>query len=239
MQGRPPSVCFYGTSGPRLEADRPRRGRRHCGGPLAGDASAVEQRRTRPCPDPGAIQAALESNKDLRKLQSQVAAKGLEMRSEKAARLPRVDLVAQYGLFAKFNHYEDYFRKFQRNNGQIGVSFQVPLFTGPGVGAQTSQTQTEISHLKVDWAREPHQRHLNNRSRVKAETAADVGPWGSARATLRELVPDAGGPLSVRWKKRASSKQQMDRHSAQYVVEKAKWNVLRTGDLVALSEALP
>ena len=74
-----------------------------------------------------AVQSALETNKDLRKLQSQIAAKGLEKRSENAARLPRVDLVAQYGLFAEFNHYEDYFRKFQRNNGQLGLSFQLPI----------------------------------------------------------------------------------------------------------------
>ena len=74
----------------------------------------------------------MRSNKELRKLQSQIAAKGLEKRGEKAARLPRVDLVAQYGLFAKFNNYEDYFRTFQRNNGQIGVSFQLPVFSGSG-----------------------------------------------------------------------------------------------------------
>src|ERR1017187_4559818 len=51
-----------------------------------------------------AVEAALESNQELRKLQSQIAAKGLERRGAKAARLPRVDLVAQYGLFAKFNN---------------------------------------------------------------------------------------------------------------------------------------
>ena len=52
-------------------------------------------------------------------VESQITAKGLEMRSEKAARYPRVDLVAQYALFAKFNHYEDYYRSFQRNNSNL------------------------------------------------------------------------------------------------------------------------
>src|SRR5205085_3275740 len=131
-----------------------------------------------PASEESAVQAALETNQDLRKLQSQVTAKGLEMRGEKAARLPRVDLVAQYGLFAKFNHYEDYFRKFQRNNGQLGVSFQLPLFTGPGVGAQMSQTQAEISHLKIELgsARNRISASLQQSFRdvKKAESAADV-----------------------------------------------------------------
>jgi outer membrane protein len=139
-----------------------------------------EQRIAPPLPqsEEQAIQSALESNKDLRRLESQIVAKQLERRGERAARLPRVDLVAQYGLFAKFNNYEDYFRKFQRNNGQIGVSFQLPLLAGPGVGAEAAQTQTEISHLKIELS--------NTRNRLssdlqqsfrevkKAETASEV-----------------------------------------------------------------
>jgi outer membrane protein TolC len=213
----------------------------------------VEEQRPAPAlpvSEEDAVQAALESNKDLRKLQSQVAAKGLEMRGEKAARLPRVDLVAQYGLFAKFNHYEDYFRKFQRNNGQIGVSFQVPLFTGPGVGAQTSQTQTEISHLKVELgsARNRISATLQQSFRdvKKAETAADVARLDLevAREQLSvNLSQMQEGRLSLRQVEEArivENGKWIAFYDAQYVVEKAKWNVLRlTGDLVASIEALP
>jgi outer membrane protein len=213
----------------------------------------VEEQRpapTLPESEERAVQAALESNKDLRKLQSQVAAKGLEMRGEKASRLPRVDLVAQYGLFAKFNNYEDYFRKFQRNNGQIGVSFQVPLFTGPGVGAQMSQTQTEISHLKVELgsARNRISASLQQSFRdvKKAETAADVARLDLevAREQLSvSLAQMQEGRLSLRQVEESrivENGKWIAFYDAQYVVEKAKWNVLRlTGDLVASIEALP
>ena len=89
-----------------------------------------------------AIQAAVESNSELRRLESQIVSKELERRGEKAARLPRVDLVAQYGLLAKFNNYADYFSQFQRNNGEIGVSFQIPLLSGPGVGAHVRRRRS-------------------------------------------------------------------------------------------------
>src|SRR4029077_15640894 len=125
-----------------------------------------------------AVQSTLESNKDLRKLQSQITAKGLEMRSEKAARLPRLDLVAQYALFAKFNNYEDYYRSFQRNNGQIGISFQVPVFNGPGVSAQLAQTETAVSHLNAEFNRTRNRISADLpqsfREVHKAETAAEV-----------------------------------------------------------------
>jgi outer membrane protein len=197
-----------------------------------------------------AVQTAVESNKDLRRLQSQVVSKELERRGEKAARLPRVDLVAQYGLFAKFNHYEDYFRTFQRNNGQIGVSFQIPILAGPGVGAQMAQTQSEISHLKIELS--------NTRNRIasdlqqsfrevrKAETASDVArlDLDVAREQLSvNLAQMQEGRLSLRQVEESrilENQKWIAFYEAQYVVEKARWNVLRlTGDLVASIEALP
>ena len=122
----------------------------------------AEERSAPPLPasEEEAIQSALESSKELRQIESQLISRGLEMRGEKAARLPKVDLVAQYGMLAKFNNYAEFFQKFQRNNGQLGVSFQLPIFS-PGVGAQTAQTQADISHLKLELA--------NARNRITAD----------------------------------------------------------------------
>jgi outer membrane protein TolC len=197
-----------------------------------------------------AIQSALESNKDLRKLQSQIAAKGLEARGHNAARLPRMDLVAQYGLFAKFNNYQQYFNRFQRNNGQIGVSFQLPLLMGPGVAAQMAQTQTDISHLKIELT--------NTRNRVssdlqksfrdlkKAETAAEVSRLDLevAREQLSVILAQTQeGRASLRQVEEArivENDKWVAFYDAQYAMEKGRWNVLRlTGDLVASIEALP
>ena len=75
-----------------------------------------------------AVQAAVSSNKELKRLQSNALAKGLEIKSDKAQWLPRVDLVAQYALLTKYSHYDQYFAHFERNNGQLGASIQVPLF---------------------------------------------------------------------------------------------------------------
>jgi outer membrane protein TolC len=197
-----------------------------------------------------AVQAALDANKELRKLQSQIAAKGLEMRGEKAARLPRVDLVAQYGLFAKFNNYQAYFNAFKRNNGQIGASFQVPVFSGPGIKAQMSQTETDISHLRVQLnsARNQISADLQQSFREvkKAALAAEVARLDLevAREQLSvNLAQMQEGQLSLRQVEEArvlENGKWIAFYDAQYAVEKARWSVLRlTGDLVPAIEALP
>jgi outer membrane protein len=210
----------------------------------------AEERPAPPLPksEEEAIAAALDSNKDLRRLESQIAAKELEKRGVKAQRLPRADLVAQYSLLAKFNNYAEFFSKFQRNNEQIGMSFQVPLEVGPGVGAQVAQVESDISHLKVELNNARN--HLRSdmeqsfRNVHKAETAAEVAgldldaareqlsvylaQMQEGRTTLRQ-VEEARVTESDKW---------MAFYDAQYAIERARWGVLRlTGELLAAVEA--
>jgi outer membrane protein TolC len=222
---------------------------------LTADDQVRPVAESRPVPtvaEPGerTIQAALERNVDLRRLQSQIAAKGLEQRGARAARLPRVDLVAQYGLFAKFNNYEAYFRQFQRNNGQIGMSFQVPVFAGSRVSAEVAQTEADMAKLRVQLTRARNQLsadlQASFREVKKAQTAADVASLDLdvAREQLSvNLAQLQEGRLPLRLVEEAriaENAKWIAFYDAQYALEKARWNVLRlTGDLVGAIEALP
>jgi len=212
--------------------------------PVAEERPAVKL----PKSEEEAIEAALDANKDLRRLESQIAAKELEKRGVKAQRLPRVDLVAQYSLLAKFNNYAEFFAKFQQNNEQIGMSFQIPLAVGPGVGAQAAQVESDISHLKIDLnnARNRLRSDIEQsfRNVRKAETSAEVArldldvareqlsvnlaQMQEGRATLRQ-VEESRVAENDKW---------MAFYDAQYTMERARWSVLRlTGDLLAAVEA--
>lgn len=210
-----------------------------------------EERAAPPLPasEEQAIQSALESSKEVRQIQSQLVSKGFEMRSEKAARLPKVDLVAQYGMLAKFNNYAEFFQKFQRNNGQLGVSFQVPVFS-PGVNAQVAQTSADMGHLKIELA--------NTRNRIsgdlqqsyrdvrKHENASEVArlDLDVARGQLDvDLAMMQEGRLSMRQIEEArlmESDKWIAFYDVQYALEKARWNVLRlSGNLRAWVDSLP
>ena len=202
-----------------------------------------------PASEDTAVETALNASTELRKLQSQIAAKGLEIKSEKAARLPRVDLVAQYGLFSKFNNYDQYFARFQRNNGEIGASFQVPVFS-PGVRAQMSQSESEVSHLRVELtvARNRIAADLQQSYRdvKKAQTAAEVArlDLDLAREQLNvNLAQMQEGRLTLRQVEEAriaENDKWVAFYDAQYALEKARWSVLRlTGGLVGAIDSLP
>jgi outer membrane protein len=210
----------------------------------------AEEERTAPAitkSEDEVIQSALDDNKELRQLESQIAAKRLEMRGERAARLPRIDLVAQYALMSNINNYTEFFNKFQRNNGQIGMSFQLPLLAGPGVGAQMAQTQVDMDRLRVQVSatrnRITSDIQQAFRDEKKAATAADV-----ARLDLEVAREQLSVVLAQMQEGRAPLRQveearvlENDKwiafYDAQYGVEKARWNLLRlSGGLLASIE---
>ena len=187
---------------------------------------------------------ALASSKELRRLESAMMAKGSEVKAQKAARLPRVDLVAQYALLGKFNNYEQFFNKFQRHNGQVGVSFTIPLFAGPAADALAAQASGEVARLRLEMQTTRNRISMESRRlyrQVKqAETGRDV-----ARLDL-ELVRDELTVLLARMEEGRASLREVEQGrlaedekwmafiDANYTLETAKLNLLHeTGDLLA------
>jgi outer membrane protein TolC len=222
------------------------------GFPAEDRVRAVAQERPAPplpASEQQAAETALASNSELRRLESQIAAKQLELRGAAAARLPRADLVAQYAMLAKFNNYTEYFSHFQRNNGEIGVSFQVPIFV-PGVRSATAQGEADLSRLKIELA--------NARNRIvseladslraarRAQTAADVARL-DLEVTREQLSVDLAQFQEGRQTMRQVDEARLaenDRwiafYDAQYALEKARWNVLRLdGGLLDSAAKLP
>jgi outer membrane protein TolC len=206
--------------------------------------AAAEDRTAPPLPASAesAIQAAVESNPGLRQIESQIASKQLELRGEKAAWLPHADLVAQYGMLAKFNNYTEYFNHFQRNNGEIGVAFQFPLFR-PGTSSQTAETEVDLSHLKIELAnarnRLSSDLQQSFRAVTKAQTAAEVARLDLELAreqlsvNLAQLQEGRLGMSQVETARLLENDKWIAFYDAQYTLEKARWNVLRlTGALV-------
>jgi outer membrane protein TolC len=125
-----------------------------------------------------AADAALRNNKELEQIRSNVLAKELYRRSYRANRLPQVDLVAQYSLFARFN-YSQYFQKFQSNNGQLGASITIPLLTGSASKGYEAQAEIDMQKLRIQANQV--------RNRVLVDTRRAYQEWEKAKE-IRDLA---------------------------------------------------
>jgi outer membrane protein len=197
-----------------------------------------------PPDEAAALQAALAASSEIKRLQSQLIAKGLEIKGIEARRLPQVDLVAQYALFGKYNNLNEYFSRFQRNNGEIGASFQVPLFSGTGIKAALAPLATDQQHLRVELQSARDRIGMSIRQSYqgidRAQLAAGLAKedldlareqltlvldqMTDGRATLRE-VEQARIEESEKW---------IAFYDAQFTQERARLDLLRqTGNLLS------
>jgi len=124
-----------------------------------------------------AAEIALRNNREIRQMQSNLLAKELDVRSFKAARLPQIDLVAQYALFAKYN-YVNYFQKFQHNNFQIGASIAFPLLIGPASSGLALQSYTDMQKIRIQLDQV--------RNRILSDTRRSYEQWQKAQK-MRDL----------------------------------------------------
>jgi outer membrane protein len=124
-----------------------------------------------------AADTAMRNNKELRQMQSNVLARELQLRSYKSSRLPQVDLVAQYALFAKYN-YEQYFQKFQRNNAQLGVSVTIPILVGTASKGLAAQAFTDMQKIRIQMDQV--------RNRILTDTRRSYEQWQKAQ-NIRNL----------------------------------------------------
>jgi outer membrane protein TolC len=196
-----------------------------------------------------AADSALRNNRQLRQMQSDVLAKQLDLRSYRAARLPKVDLVAQYALFAKYN-YAQYFQKFQRNNFQIGASVTLPIFVGSAVKGYAAQALTDMQKLRVQMDQV--------RNRILSDTRRSYEQWQKseklrdlarmqldlARQDLTVLLAQNGEgrvPMSrVEQARLEESNHWISMYDAETQVTRAKLAILRqTGTLLATLRNTP
>jgi outer membrane protein TolC len=90
-----------------------------------------------------------------------------------------LDIVGQYALLARFNNYDDYFRRFQRHNWQAGVAVEIPIFTGRGVAERVASARLDERELSL---RKSAKRDALALAAQRAEAALGAAERGRALA---------------------------------------------------------
>ncbi len=106
------------------------------------------------------VAMAMENNAGLRLAESDVRAREFRLKGEKGGYLPTLELVSIYSVLARFNNYDDFFLKFQRNNFNFGMQLQVPLFSAK-TKAQVALAEVNLEAAKAELS--------NKKTEVSAE----------------------------------------------------------------------
>lgn len=120
------------------------------------------------------LASAMQNNTDLRLAQSDVQAKEFRLIGEKRGRWPTLQLVSVYSLLANFNNYSLFFNHFQRNNYNVGIQAQVPIFS-PSVKANVALAQSNLLAAKASLSSKQGQVSADVRRMTRHVRETDAG----------------------------------------------------------------
>jgi outer membrane protein TolC len=88
------------------------------------------------------VAEALRNNPEVKTVESERTASELRLKGERGGYWPTVGLIGQYNLLAKFNNYDQFFNRFDRNNFIAGIDVKIPIFA--------SHTSAAISFARAN-----------------------------------------------------------------------------------------
>jgi len=200
-----------------------------------------------PLPDPDEtpdrlVALAFQRNPGLRAIEEEIQAREFAVKSEETARWPRVNLVGQYGLFSKINNFEDYFQRFQRHNGTLGISVQVPIYQRERYAARMSRTEAELAETRLRfqttqsaiaqqvrqlWADRQQQDAAREVARLELELARR-----SVEVALAQFEEGRANRLAVEQARIEEAARWVSLYLAEYRAEAARVELLRvTGEI--------
>jgi outer membrane protein TolC len=116
-------------------------------------------------PVPELIQLGKASSIELKQAELELRARQERLNGERGGYWPTLDFVGEYSLLAKINNYADFYKKFQRNNVNIGVQLTLPIFS--------SRTRAAIDLARQDLSSAQLQLR-SRRSQVETDIRRDA-----------------------------------------------------------------
>lgn len=161
---------------------------------------------------------ALGKHPSIERNELQMRANRYQMRAAKSSHWPVVRLISQYSMFSKFNNYDRFYNHFERHNGQVGASFELPIFTGKAPRAAAEQANVEEERLR--------RQDFDLRRRVVLDTSKQFRDMEDAKAyhELTSLELDvARERVSVLLARSAEGRATLDELEVARAEEARKW----------------
>ncbi len=91
---------------------------------------------------------AIQNDLSLAEAENERAAREQLLKGAKWSYFPTVDLVGQYSILSKFNNYTEFYKTFERNNVNVGIQVQIPIFAAK-TRANVALAKSQLSEAEI------------------------------------------------------------------------------------------
>jgi outer membrane protein TolC len=120
------------------------------------------------------VDEALRNNSEVKQAESERAISEARLKGERGGYWPTIGLIGQYNLLAKFNNYDQFFNKFQRNNFIAGIDIKIPIFASR-TGASVAFARADLTASTMQVENKRAQISLDVRHKARGAREMDMG----------------------------------------------------------------
>lgn len=112
------------------------------------------------------VRTAITNNLGLKQAETERAGLRERLKGEHGGYWPTVSLIGEYSVLSKINNYDQFFRRFQRNNLNVGVEVRIPIFSAQ-TSAAVAEARSNLSVADVDLQNKRAQLEVNVRQQAR------------------------------------------------------------------------
>lgn len=120
------------------------------------------------------VAAAMANNPEIQQAESARRGREHRLKGERGGYLPTLDFVGQYGIFSRFNNYDDFYNRFERHNVTVGVQARIPIFSAH-TSAAVSLARSELTQAELELRNKRNEVELEVRRKARATREAETG----------------------------------------------------------------
>jgi outer membrane protein TolC len=152
------------------------------------------------------IDMALSNSPVIKEAENERSARQHILKGERGGYWPTIDLIGQYSVLSKINNYDQFFKKFQRNNVNVGMEVRIPIFSAR-TSANVALASSQLTAAELDLGTKRRDLRVDVQQKIRSvreldatrevarlelklaqETLAEVqAKFDENRASLRDL----------------------------------------------------
>ena len=116
---------------------------------------------------------AIQNDQSLAEAENERQAREQLLKGAKWSYFPTVNVVGQYSILSKFNNYLEFYQRFERNNVNVGIQVQIPIFSAK-TSASVALAKSQLSEAEIQLTSKRQQVRFDVQQRARSVRELDA-----------------------------------------------------------------
>ena len=117
-------------------------------------------------PEPQMMNLAIQGDRGIEEAENERRARQQLLRGAHLSYWPTIEFVGQYSLLSNFNNYGEFYKKFQRNNLNVGVQITIPIFAAK-TRANVALAKSELNAAELTLGNKRQEIRLDVEGKIR------------------------------------------------------------------------